>query len=97
MPTRPTASFSIPSIVVPSGRGRLAYFFPARVDSKRLPVKEELVRSVVSSHIHQQPVRPVHGDLHRVKDMQRLAARRRIDADRLRLERELLGAQGGKF
>src|SRR5207244_1566788 len=91
MPARPTASFSIPSIVAPSGTGSLAYFLIfRRVDSKRLPVEDEFVRPIVSSHVGEQPVRPVH----RVEDVKRLTVRLRVHPDRARLKRQLLGAQG---
>ncbi len=58
-----------------------------------LAVVHELARSVVAVPDHEQPVWPAHRDIEAVENMQWLAVRPGISPDRLRLERELLGAQ----
>src|SRR5215469_3861379 len=64
-----------------------------RIDDRGLAVEGELARAVVSAYLGQHSVWPVHGDLHRVEDVKRLAVRVGVDADRLGLKRELVRTQ----
>src|SRR6202011_784250 len=64
-----------------------------RIDDGGPAVEDELARPVVPGYLGEELVRPAQGDLQRVEDVQRLAVGTRVDPDRPRLKRELLGTQ----
>ena len=75
-------------------RNARVFFLGGRVDDGGLAVKDELALPIISGPVDKRAVRPVHGGLEGMEDVERVTVRVRMDPDRPGLKRKLLGAQG---